>query len=75
MTEIINGLKKYLQLNFCELRQNALKEQQLVKKVDLDQRQTKRESIVVSNMKQMVIVEFEQGCVMRGFHLILNERY
>ena len=30
-------------------------------------------STVVSNMEHMVTVEFEQGCVKSGFHLLLNE--
>ena len=71
--EVVNRLKKYLQLDFAELRHDALKEQQLMKKLDPDERRTKRESSLVSNMEHMVTVEFERGCVKRRFRLVLSE--
>ena len=71
--EVVNRLKKYLQLDFAELRHDALKEQQLIKKLDPDERQSKRDSSLVSNMENMVTVEFERGCVKRRFRLVLSE--
>ena len=50
---------------FSEFWHNVLKEQQLVKKLERE--------YCIFNMEHTVTIEFEQGRVKRGFHLILNE--
>ena len=71
--DVVNCLKKYLLLDFAELRYNAVIEQQLIKNLYPDERCTKKESTLVSNIEDMVTVEFEWICVKRWLHLVSKE--
>ena len=71
--EAVNHVKKYLQLDFGEIKHDALREQQLLKKLHPGERPAVGESVLMSSMKEGAITEFEKGGKKRRFRVVLGE--
>lgn len=66
-----NDLKKYLSVDFQELKQDAQKEQQLIRK--LGPGEEKVQSVLASSLQDGVVIEFERSNHVRRFRLVLSE--
>ena len=71
--EPVNRVQKYLQLDFAELNHDAIKEQQLLKKLRPGEEQLRSESVLVSSLENGILTEFERGGIKRRFRLVLSE--
>lgn len=71
--EEVQKIKKYLQLDFMELKNDAVKEMQLIKKRNLNESDSKTESALVDSVETSVAIEFERGSEERQFRLVMSE--
>ena len=71
--ESVNQVEKYLQLDFRELRSDAWKEQQLVKKLPGGENPASRVDSVLSSIKDGLVTEFEKSGEEKRFRLVLSE--
>ena len=68
--ESVNHIKKYLTLDFAELKSDAIKEQQLIKKLPTGER---RGESVLSCVKEGLVTEFEKATEEKRFRIVLSE--
>ena len=68
--ESVNHIKKYLTLHFAELKSDAVKEQQLIKKLPAGER---RGESVLSGVKEGLVTEFEKATEEKRFRIVLSE--
>lgn len=71
--EDTNAIECYLKLDFSELRHDALKEQQLLKKLRPGEKRSQGESILASSVKLGLATEFERSEPVRRARLVLSE--
>ena len=71
--EDTNTIECYLKLNFTELRHDAIKEQQLLKKLRPGEKRSQGESILASSVKLGLANEFERSEPVRRLRLVLSE--
>ena len=71
--EDTNTIECYLKLKFSELRHDALKEQQLLRKLRPGEKRTQGESILASSVKLGLATEFERSEPVRRLRLVLSE--
>ena len=68
-----NAIKKYLSVDFQELKQDALKEQQLLRKLPPGEERGSAQSVLASALQYGLAIEFERSDHMRKLRLILSE--
>ena len=71
--EEVNGVKQYLELDFAELRHDAVKEQQLLRKLRPGETRPAESSVLASSVSNGLMVEFEHSGSMRRTRLVLSE--
>ena len=69
--EEVNGVKQYLELDFAELRHDAVKEQQLLRKLRPGETRPAESSVLASSVSNGLMVE--QSGSMRRTRLVLSE--
>lgn len=67
----VNAIKEYLSVDFQELRQDALREQQLLRK--LNPTEERSSSVLASSLQYGLAIEFERSDHLRRFRLLLSE--
>ena len=55
------------------MKHDAIKEQQLLKKLRPGEEQLRSESVLVSSLENGILTEFERGGIKRRFRLVLSE--
>ena len=68
-----NSIKQYLTVDFQELKQDALKEQQLLRKLPSGEERAPTQSVLASSLQYGLAIEFERSDHMRRLRLILSE--
>ena len=71
--EEVNGIRKYLELDFAELKRDAVKEQQLLRKLHPGESRPREGSVLASATTHGLVVEFERSGWMRRLRLLLSE--
>jgi len=69
----VNTIQEYLSVNFQELKQDAQKEQQLLRKLGPGEERAASQSILASSLQFGLAIEFERSDYMRRFRLFLSE--
>ena len=69
----VNTLQEYLSVNFQELKLDAQKEQQLLRKLGPGEERAASQSILASSLQFGLAIEFERSDCMRRFRLFLSE--
>ena len=69
----MNGIKKYLELDFTELKHDAVREQQLLRKLHPGENRPQEGSVLASSIPHGLVVEFERSGCMRQLRLLLSE--
>ena len=60
-------------MDFNEIHHDAVKEQQLLKKLRPGERRNSGESVLASSLKERLAAEFENGDAKRRLRLVLSE--
>ena len=68
-----NAIKDELTVDFEELRQDALKEQQLYKKLSPGEERAASQSLLAASVQHGLAAEFEKSLQIRKFRLVLSE--
>ena len=68
-----NSIKEELKVDFEELRQDALKEQQLYKKLSPGEERAASQSLLAASIQHGLAAEFEKSQQIRKFRLVLSE--
>lgn len=69
----VNAIREYLSLSFRELKQDAQKEQQLLRKLGPGEERAVSQSVLASSLQFGLAIEFERSDYMRRFRLLLSE--
>lgn len=69
----MNGIRKYLELDFTELKHDAVKEQQLLRKLHPGESRPAEGSVLASSVTSGLVVDFERSGRMRRLRLLLSE--
>ena len=69
----VNAIREYLSLSFRELKQDAQKEQQLLRKLGPGEERVASQSVLASSLQFGLAIEFERSDYMRRFRLLLSE--
>ena len=69
----VNAIREYLSLSFRELKQDAQKEQQLLRKLGPGEERAASQSVLASSLQFGLAIEFERSDYMRRFRLLLSE--
>lgn len=69
----VNAIREYLSLSFRELKQDAQKEQQLLRKLGPGEERGASQSVLASSLQFGLAIEFERSDYMRRFRLLLSE--
>ena len=69
----VNAIREYLSLSFRELKQDAQKEQQLLRKLGPGEEKAPSQSVLASSLQFGLAIEFERSDYMRRFRLLLSE--
>lgn len=69
----VNSIKRYLELDFSELKQDALKERQLLEKLHPGETRPGDGSLLASSIQRGLVTEFELSSWMRRCRLVLSE--
>lgn len=71
--EEVNEVKKYLDLDFSELKHDAVKEQQLLHKLHPGENKPNESSVLATNVSSGIMVDYERSGCMRRSRLVLSE--
>lgn len=73
--EEANRIIRYLQLDFTELRSDAMKEQHLIRKLSPEGVRSKQhtENALVDSVEERLPIEFERASEERRFRLVVSE--
>ena len=71
--EEVNEVKEYLELDFSELKHDAVKEQQLLHKLHPGENRPSEASVLATGVSSGLMVDYERSGCMRRSRLVLSE--